>query len=116
MEIQNDYVKLILAIILKYMKKGKDSVGKAIDFMQQLGITNEHLKEHLLALCMDKKTVEAFEDLDSQLKAAFTREYNKQHKDDVPKGVKGKKKAPAATLSDNEEEEEAAGDTLLTEE
>ena len=99
------------------MKKGKDSVGKAIDFMQHLGITNEHLKEHLLTLCMDKKTVEAFEDLDSQLKAAFTREYNKQHKDDVPKGAKGKKKAaPATSLSDNEEEEEVAGEALITEE
>ena len=34
MEIQNDYVKLILAIVLKYMKMGKTYVGEAIDFMQ----------------------------------------------------------------------------------
>ena len=33
-EIQNDYVKLILAIVLKYMKLGKTYVGEAIDFMQ----------------------------------------------------------------------------------
>jgi hypothetical protein len=26
MEIQNDYVKLVLQLILKYIKKGKDSV------------------------------------------------------------------------------------------
>jgi len=55
MEIQNDYVKLVLQLILKYIKKGKDSVQKALDFMYDLGITNEHLKEHLMYLCMDTK-------------------------------------------------------------
>jgi hypothetical protein len=55
MEIQNDYVKLVLQLILKYIKRGKESVQKALDFMVDLGITNEHLKEHLMYLCMDPK-------------------------------------------------------------
>jgi len=37
---------------------------KALTFMDDLGLTNEHLKEHLLTLCMDSKTNEAFESLD----------------------------------------------------
>ncbi len=58
--------------------------------MEDLGITNEALKEHLMGLCMDPKLVEAFESLDSQTKSAFTREYNKKHKDGTV-GKKGKK-------------------------
>lgn len=45
--------------------------------MDDLGLTSEHLKEHLMILCMDAKTVQAFEDLEPSVKAAFTREYNK---------------------------------------
>ena len=71
--------------------------------MDDLGLTNEHLKEHLMTLCMDKKTVEAFENLDSEVKAAFTREYNKHHKDDysgvkkVPGGKRGTAKKAGGT-------------------
>ena len=78
--------------------------------MDALGLTNEHLKEHLMTLCMDQKTVEAFDQLDSQSKAAFTREYNKQHKDDFTgkKGpAKGKGKAKSAV---SKTEEEGGGD------
>jgi Replication factor RFC1 C terminal domain len=52
-----------------------------MDVMEDLGLTNEHLKEHLMTLCMDPKITEGFEGLDSSAKAAFTREYNKQHKE-----------------------------------
>ena len=49
-------------------------------------------------LCMDPKIQEAFDQLDSATKAAFTREYNKQHKDDITKTVtKGAKKGAAAS-------------------
>jgi hypothetical protein len=44
--------------------------------------------------------------LDSSTKAAFTREYNKQHKDDVTKGVKGKKGAKKPASQDDDEDEE----------
>lgn len=119
MEIQNEYVKLILLMLLRLIKF-KD-VGEAMQIMEDLGLTNDHLKEHLMLLCMDPKTVEAFESLDSTTKAAFTREYNKQHKDDYTggKGKKGGKKGTAAAKPDDEgEEEEEAGDekALLDEE
>jgi hypothetical protein len=38
---------------LKYIKKGKDKIPDALEFMDALGLTNEHLKEHLMTLCMD---------------------------------------------------------------
>jgi hypothetical protein len=60
---------------LKLIRK-KDA-SDAIEFMEALGLTNEHLKEHLLYLCMDDKITQGFEDLDSSIKAAFTRQYNK---------------------------------------
>ena len=98
-----------MQLILKYIKKGKESVNKALDFMFDLGLTNEHLKEHLMYLCMDTKIQEAFESLEPSTKAAFTREYNKQHRDDITKTVVkgGKKKAAAVKDEDDEEEDEA---------
>lgn len=55
MELQNHYVDLILSIILKELKQGKDNVGFAVDVMTDLSITNEVLKEHLMGLSMDPK-------------------------------------------------------------
>lgn len=66
-----------------------------------------------MTLCMDKKIIENFEALDPQAKAAFTREYNKQHKDDFTgKKAAGKKgAAKAKTVSgDNDEDENLAED------
>ena len=70
---------------------------------------------------MDDKITQSFEDLDSSVKAAFTREYNKQHKDDFT----GKKaptkrgmKAAQAAAADDEDEDEAddgSGPALMTE-
>jgi hypothetical protein len=88
--------------------------------MDDLGITNDHLKEHLMTLSMDKKVLEAFEKLSPQTKSMFTRAFNSSHKDDT-KGIKGKGKA-AKTTEDAEgdnpddEEDEAAGGELITEE
>jgi hypothetical protein len=40
-------------------------VKEAIGFMTDMGVNNDHLKEHLIALCMDPKIVQKFEGLDS---------------------------------------------------
>ncbi len=50
MELQNEYVDLILREIYKRLK---DSVSEAVEFMADLGITNEIFKEHLMCLSMD---------------------------------------------------------------
>lgn len=47
--------------------------------MHDLGISNEIFKEHLMSLSMDQKLVKDFESLETTVKSAFTREYNKKH-------------------------------------
>lgn len=78
MELQNNYVDLMLIMILKQLKQGKDNVPEAIEIMVDLGISNEILKEHLMGLSMDTKLTKDFDNLDTQLKTAFTKEYNKK--------------------------------------
>lgn len=51
--------------MFKYLNKGKEKVKDAIDFMVDMGVTNDILKEHLMLLCMDPKIVEKFEGLDT---------------------------------------------------
>ncbi len=55
MEIQNEYVDLILNVIYREIKNGKDGVPEAVSIMVDLGISNEVLKEHLMQLSMDLK-------------------------------------------------------------
>lgn len=58
-----------------------DKVEQAISLLDSLGISNEIFKEHLMELCMNKKITDLFNDLSTQQKASFTREWNKVHKD-----------------------------------
>ena len=100
LELQNDYVDLILNMIYKSLKAGKDGVPDAVDTMENLGLSNENLREHLMGLSMDTKLNKAFDDLDSQVKSAFTREYNKRNASNttgITRKVKGGK--PKATSS-----------------
>ena len=74
-----------------------------------------------MLLCMDKKVVEAFNDISSATKAAFTRIFNQENKDDLV-GKKGKKSTGGAKTSkepqedENEEEEEEEDKDQLIEE
>lgn len=84
--------------------------------MKDLGLTNEHVKEHLMGLCMDKKVVEQFESISSTTKSAFTRLYNQENKEQslVGKRVKkGKGQAKSATTAADEEAEEIEDDDDL---
>ena len=70
-----------------------------------------------MELCMNKKITEMFDkDLSTQQKAAFTREWNKSHKDPTH-GVRGKK--VSAKISENDEddyaESEESDDNMLDE-
>ena len=65
MEIQNEYVIIILEIIYKSLKKGKDHVSEAVEFMNDMGINNDQVKEHLMGLCMDPQIIEQLEKLDT---------------------------------------------------
>lgn len=41
--------------------------------MDDLCLTNEHLKEHLITLSMDKKLVERMDNINTNTKTSFTR-------------------------------------------
>ena len=45
---------------------GQDKVDHAIEFLDQLGVTNDMFKEHLMDLCMNKQITELFEKLTTQ--------------------------------------------------
>jgi len=95
MELQNEYVELILNLVFKALKAGKESVSEAVDVMESLGLSNENLKEHLLGLSMDAKLNKSFDDLETIVKSAFTREYNRRNASNttgIVKKVKGKVK------------------------
>lgn len=59
--IQLEVVPLILQQL--YMLISKDHVEEAIDVLDAFHLSNEMLKEHLMDLCMNKKTQELFDKL-----------------------------------------------------
>mmetsp|Transcript_31013 Transcript_31013/g.38339 ORF Transcript_31013/g.38339 Transcript_31013/m.38339 type:complete len:97 (+) Transcript_31013:144-434(+) len=93
-----------------YKKMTRSDPEEAIALLSDFRITNEMFKEHLLDLCLSRKTHEAFEKLSTQQKSAFTRAYNKVHKDPTQgkKGTAGGKKGAAdEDVSDSDEEKDA---------
>ena len=54
--IQNEIAPFILYSILGQLKKGsKESILDLLEYLDDLNITNEMIKEHLMGLNMDKK-------------------------------------------------------------
>ena len=49
--IQTEYVPIILVMLYKFLSKKK--AAEAIELLDDLGISNEMMKEHLLDLCMN---------------------------------------------------------------
>jgi len=89
-----------------YLKR--DQIEEAVDFMDELNITNDMFKEHFLSLCMDKKLQEKFDKLSTQTKSAFTRRFNSTHrKETVPVKKSGAKQPTAADLDTSKAEPEA---------
>ena len=65
-----------------------------MEFLDDMNISNDLLKEHIMGLSMNKDLIGAFDDLPTQTKSAFTRTYNKTHQDPTKKTAvkKGGKK------------------------
>ncbi len=59
--IQTEYVPIILVMLYKFLSKKK--AADAISLLNNLGISNDMMKEHLLDLCMNKNTKEMFDKL-----------------------------------------------------
>ena len=83
----------MLGQILKFLKSGsKESVLSLLEYLDDLNISNEMFKEHLMGLNLDPKLKEQFEKIEPGVKANFTRQYNKLHQSITKKtGAKGKK-------------------------
>jgi len=69
----------MLKEILNYLKNNE--IDELIEYLDDLKVTNEMVKEHLMALCIDSKLKEQFDRIDTKIKSAFTRKYNKSHKE-----------------------------------
>lgn len=78
MTLLNDYLPLIFDEIFKPLIK--DNVDEAIEIMDELNISNDQFKEHLVTLIYDKKRVAQLEKISTKSKTAFTRAYNATHK------------------------------------
>lgn len=81
----------MLAEILAYLKR--EDISGLMEYLDDLNVTNEMVKEHLMGLTLDRKIQAAFDKIDTRTKTAFTREYNKSHRA-ITKGAtkKGGKK------------------------
>ena len=62
--IQHEVVPLLLGELYKLMSRNK--VEEAIEYLDTFKITNDCFKEHLMDLCVNKKTIEAFDKLTTQ--------------------------------------------------
>jgi replication factor C subunit 1 len=78
MTLLNDYLPLIFDEIFKRLVK--DDVDEAIEVMDELNISNDQFKEHLVTLIYDKKRVAQLDKISTKSKSAFTRAYNATHK------------------------------------
>lgn len=88
-----------------------------IEYLDSLNISNEMVKEHLMGLSLNKSYQTMFDKVETKTKTAFTKEYNKTHRE-ITKGPtkKGGKKVTAgaagaeeeASRAESEKEEDSA--------
>ena len=69
--IQHEVIPFLLCDILQMLKNNQ--ISELIEYMDDLKITNDMVKEHLMGLTMDKKASEAFEKIETRVKTAFTK-------------------------------------------
>ena len=107
--VQNEMVPLLLETVLTLLRGNR--VDELVQFLDDLNLNNEMIKEHFLILSMNKKHQEAFNKISPGAKAAFTRHYNKTHQAIVKK--KGGKRAGNKNDSESSDGEQ---DVLIDEE
>ena len=94
-----DYAEPLQNILLNPLKADKPDIKAAIKSMDQLRFTRDDIMDNLQEIMFDKV------DINTKVKTAFTREYNKAHPD--KKAAKTIKKLSAdEEENENEEEEE----------
>lgn len=72
--------------------------------MDDLNISNDVVKDHLMCLSMDSKLLSNYDSLSTTTKSSFTRSYNKTHTKDLVGKKGGGKKGKGTTVANNEED------------
>ena len=92
--VQLAIVPLLLSECLEMLKNG--NVDELLDYLDDMAVTNEMLKEHLLCLDITNKFSKLFDKIETKTKTNFTKSYNKR-KLAVKKtgGTRGKKETPS---------------------
>ena len=103
-------VPLILGEILKLLQK--EMILELVDYMDDMAISNEMMKDHLMCLTLNETFKEKFDKIPPKTKAAFTRAYNAEKTEIKKVGRGGPKITPDAKEEDSESDE---GDVLLDE-
>ena len=82
------------------------NVDELLDYLDDMAVTNEMLKEHLLCLDITNKFSKLFDKIETKTKTNFTKSYNKR-KLAVKKtgGTRGKKETPSGEQSEEENEQ-----------
>lgn len=110
----NEMIPIILEEILTMLKAGETK--QLIGYLDDLSLSNEMIKEHLIGLSLNKGIQAQFDKIDTRVKTAFTKEYNKLHKD-ITRVAGGKKvvEAHGPEESSDEEDDEEEQEVLLDE-
>lgn len=106
--VRMDYAPFILAAIVVPLKEqGVDGVPRALEVMREYRISREDI-DSLVELASWPGVKSPFDAVESKVKAALTRAYNKEALAFVPTAKKKTKDEDEEILGDGEEEEEVA--------
>mmetsp|Transcript_1767 Transcript_1767/g.2282 ORF Transcript_1767/g.2282 Transcript_1767/m.2282 type:complete len:170 (+) Transcript_1767:2785-3294(+) len=75
--IQHEVIPYILLEIIGHLRKG--DTAATIEYLDEMNISNDMMKEHVLGLALSKELCSQLDKIDTKTKSAFTREYNKTH-------------------------------------
>lgn len=102
--IQNELVPIMLDQILTHLKKNE--IQEVVDYLDDMHVTNDMVKEHLMGLSLKKDIQTLFDKVDTKTKSAFTRAYNKAHQK-----LTGTKKGKAAKDASSPQSDDEGAET-----
>lgn len=73
--VQAGFVPLLLHEVMNRFRKG--DIDGLLEYLDDMSVTNEMIKEHLLCLDLSGTWSEKFDKIESTMKSKFTRAYNK---------------------------------------
>lgn len=104
--VQAGFVPLLLHEVMNRFKK--NDIDGLLEYLDDMSVTNEMIKEHLLCLDLSGDWAAKFEKIEPKTKAAFTRAYNKMKEGFKRTGGKGKATKDTPNPEDVESEPDVA--------